>query len=226
MRTSIPSNWPLESLWTDFLAEAFETESFQTLTAFLENARRSKTVFPPHEHVFEAFRWKSPIEVKVVLLGQDPYHGDDQAHGLAFSVPENQKLPPSLKNIFKELKADLDIENRNGDLTAWARQGVLLLNTVLTVEKSNAHSHRGKGWEIFTDYVIQKIGQRKDPIVFLLWGNPAIKKNALIQKHHKVITSTHPSPLSAYRGFFGSHPFSKVNSALQSLGKTPIDWTT
>ncbi|MGB7461213.1 MAG: uracil-DNA glycosylase, partial [Carnobacterium jeotgali] len=172
------------------------------------------------------FEWTPYNEVKVVILGQDPYHGPDQAHGLSFSVLPNVKTPPSLVNIYKELETDLDIPRANhGYLESWAKQGVLLLNTVLTVRKGQAHSHKGKGWEVLTDAVIKKLSEREKPMVFILWGNPSIKKRALIDEtKHVVLTSVHPSPLSAYRGFFGSKPFSKTNEALINLGEEPINW--
>ena len=220
-----PSNWPVESDWTDFLKEELESPQFQSLMEYVATARIDGTVFPPDQDVFNAFR-SCPLNLlKVVILGQDPYHGEGQAHGLAFSVPGNQKLPPSLRNIFKELRDDLGIKNTNGDLTSWARQGILLLNTVLTVNQAAANSHRGQGWEEFTDAVIRKLGERQESLIFVLWGNPAIKKKILIGEHHTVLQSPHPSPLSSYRGFFGSRPFSMINKVLQNAGKTAVDWS-
>lgn len=196
----------------------------QSLFQFVDDARTATTVFPAEADVFNAFRYCSFSDTKVVVLGQDPYHGEGQAHGLSFSVQHDQKLPPSLKNIFKELHQDVGCENVTGDLTRWAKQGVLLLNTVLTVESGKAHSHKNRGWESFTDFVIELVGQRKEPVVFILWGKPAEKKKQFIASHHCVIISPHPSPLSAYRGFFGSKPFSMTNSALKEFGLTAIDW--
>jgi uracil-DNA glycosylase len=177
-------------------------------------------------HIFEALE-KTPYEkVKVVILGQDPYHGMNQAHGLSFSVQPGVKIPPSLKNIYKELADDLGIPPvTHGYLTSWAEQGVLLLNTVLTVREGQAYSHRGKGWEQLTDAIIQKLNEREQPIVFILWGKPAQQKMTMIDtQKHIIIRSVHPSPLSAHRGFFGSKPFSKTNDALIALGETPINW--
>jgi uracil-DNA glycosylase len=164
------------------------------------------------------------MHLAIVILGQDPYHGPGQAHGLSFSVLPGIKLPPSLRNIFKELSSDLGIANESGELTAWAKQGVLLLNTVLTVQSGAANSHRKKGWESFTDLVIEKLGQRSEPMVFVLWGKPAASKKPLIACHHHIIESPHPSPLSAHRGFFGSRPFSQANNFLESVGRSPIRW--
>lgn len=177
-------------------------------------------------HVYEALELTPYEEVKVVILGQDPYHGVNQAHGLSFSVQPGVKTPPSLVNIYKELKNDLGIEPvSHGNLVTWAKQGVLLLNTVLTVREGQAYSHRGKGWEQLTDAIIEKLNERDKPIVFILWGKPAQEKMKMIDKsRHIIITAPHPSPLSAHRGFFGSKPFSKTNDALLALGETPIDW--
>ena len=177
-------------------------------------------------HIWEAFELTPYNKVKVVILGQDPYHGPDQAHGLSFSVQKGVKLPPSLVNIYKELQDDLGIPiAKHGDLTSWAKQGVFLLNTVLTVRSGEANSHRGKGWELLTDAVIRALNEREEPVVFILWGNASIAKKVFIDTtKHVVITSPHPSPLSSYRGFFGSKPFSKTNEALKSFGMEPIDW--
>ena len=177
-------------------------------------------------HIWEAFEWTPYEQVKVVILGQDPYHGPNQAHGLSFSVQPNVKVPPSLVNIYKELADDLGITPVNhGYLKSWAEQGVLLMNTVLTVRGGSANSHRGQGWERLTDAVIKKLNEHEKPLVFILWGNPSIAKKQLIDtEKHVVITSPHPSPLSSYRGFFGSKPFSKANKALVDFGETPIDW--
>jgi uracil-DNA glycosylase len=182
-------------------------------------------IYPKKENLFKAFFLCDVPNVKVVILGQDPYHGPDQAVGLSFSVPPSQKLPPSLQNIFKELESDLKIKNTNGDLTKWAEQGVLLLNSVLTVNAGAPASHRDVGWEIFTDEVIKYLSDEKENIVFVLWGNFAIGKRKLIdEKKHLVVTAPHPSPLSSHRGFFGSRPFSKINEYLKSKNISPIDW--
>ena len=203
-----------------------ESPWFASLQEFVGEQRESQTVYPPADQVFRAFELTSLADTRVVILGQDPYHGPDQAHGLCFSVPETvSKLPPSLKNIYKELAADLDCDiPQHGNLESWARQGVLLLNTVLTVRKSEANSHRKKGWETFTDAVIESVGNRDTPCVFILWGKPAEKKLPLIGAQHSTIISPHPSPLSAHRGFFGSRPFSKTNDALRQFGTETIDW--
>lgn len=214
-------------LWKPFLDQEFEKPYFKNLNQFLNAELNSKTIFPAKEEIFRAFK-KTPLEkVKVVILGQDPYHGPGQAHGLCFSVPKNIKLPPSLKNIFKELSDDLKIPMpESGDLTKWADQGVLLLNTVLTVEAGKAGSHQNQGWEIFTDKMIEVINENCDHVVFILWGSHAQKKSELIdQKKHLIISNVHPSPLSVYRGFFGSKPFSQANEWLESKGITPVDWT-
>ena len=177
-------------------------------------------------HIYEALELTPYEKVKVVILGQDPYHGVNQAHGLSFSVQPGVKIPPSLNNIYKELQSDLGISPvKHGNLVSWAKQGVLLLNTVLTVREGQAYSHRDKGWEILTDKIIEKLNEREKPIVFILWGKPAQEKMKMIDKsRHIILTSAHPSPLSAHRGFLGSKPFSKTNDALMALGETPIDW--
>ena len=178
------------------------------------------------DHIYEALKLTPYHEVKVVILGQDPYHGPHQAHGLSFSVQPGVRIPPSLRNIYKELQSDLGIAPVfHGYLVPWAQQGILLLNTVLTVREGQAYSHRGKGWERLTDTIIEKLNQRDKPVIFVLWGKPAQQKKALIDtKKHIIIESPHPSPLSASRGFFGSKPFSKINQALIALGETPINW--
>ena len=223
-----PKHWPVDSDWNSALAESFDSDWFGSLQEFLDRERESKTVYPPVAEVFRAFELTSLADTRVVILGQDPYHGAGQAHGLCFSVCESiSKLPPSLKNIYKELAADLNCEiPQHGNLESWARQGVLLLNTVLTVRESAANSHRKQGWEKFTDAVIECVGNRPQPCVFILWGKPAEKKLSLIGEHHATIVSPHPSPLSAHRGFFGSCPFSKANQALERFGSKSIDWTT
>ena len=221
-----PKHWPVESDWSPRLQSVFKKSSFQSLQNFLKVERTVCTVFPPAKEVFNAFRLTPFEETKVVILGQDPYHGPDQAHGLSFSVTHDCKIPPSLRNIFRELSQDIGVPApSSGDLSSWARQGVLLLNTVLTVRKGHPNSHRGRGWEAFTDSVIQQLGQQREiKIGFLLWGKPAEKKINLISDCHAVITSPHPSPLSAHRGFFGSRPFSRINQALASAGRTGVRW--
>ena len=212
--------------WYEPLAGEFQEPYFGALRAFLVAERERHTVYPPAKYIFNAFQTTPFQAVRVVILGQDPYHGPNQAHGLSFSVQRGIKLPPSLVNIYKELQDDLGIEPaRHGNLTAWAKQGVFLLNTVLTVRDGEANSHRGKGWELLTDAVIRALNERQEPVVFILWGNASIAKKVFIDTtKHVVITSPHPSPLSSYRGFFGSKPFSKTNEALKSFGVEPIDW--
>ena len=219
-------DWPTDSDWTTRLQASFEAPYFADLISFIEQERASKTVYPQSKDVFNAFRLTSFANTKVVILGQDPYHGPGQAHGLSFSVQAGTKIPPSLKNIYKELVEDLNIPvATTGDLTSWAEQGVLLLNTVLTVRDGEANSHRKQGWEQFTDDVIVALGeQTESKIVFLLWGKPAEKKVKLIGDQHAIITSPHPSPLSAHRGFFGSRPFSRINQTLAESGRTTIRW--
>lgn len=221
----LPPGWPNRSSWTDLLAEQLASPQFQQLTTRIELERRQCDVYPPTAEVFNALRLCSPRNVKVVILGQDPYHGPGQAHGLSFSVRSGIPLPPSLRNIFRELEDDLGIDRgENGDLTSWARQGVLLLNTVLTVRQNEANSHRGLGWEDLTDAIIGHLGQSDRSMVFVLWGRSAGRKRNLIGDQHCVIESAHPSPLSAYRGFFGSRPFSKINEALRKSGLGGFDW--
>lgn len=193
---------------------------------FLKNEYKMQYIHPDMYHIYEAFEWTPFSKVKVVILGQDPYHGPNQAHGLSFSVLPGVAIPPSLRNIYKELYSDLGIKPVNhGYLEKWAKQGVLMLNSVLTVRNGQAFSHQGKGWEKLTDEAIKKLSERPMPVVFILWGAAARKKAALIdRKKNIIIESPHPSPLSANRGFFGSRPFSKTNAALEALGETPIDW--
>lgn len=212
--------------WQRLLADEFEKEYFQDLFKFIDQEYEKTTVYPPKELIFSAFEHTPYEEVKVVILGQDPYHGANQSHGLAFSVQKGVKIPPSLRNMYKELASDLNIPPAShGNLISWADQGVLLLNTVLTVREGEAYSHRKQGWEQFTDRVIEVLNAREEPIIFVLWGKPAQQKAAMIDtQKHVIIQSFHPSPLSASRGFFGSKPFSKVNNALKKLGKEPIDW--
>lgn len=216
----------IHNSWQEILADEFQKPYYQELRQFLKNEYQTQQIHPDMYHIFEALEKTPYEEVKVVILGQDPYHGPNQAHGLSFSVQPGIKVPPSLKNIYKELEADLGISPvSHGYLTSWAEQGVLLLNTVLTVRESQAYSHRGKGWEKLTDEIIQKLNQREKPIVFILWGKPAQQKISMIDTtKHLIISSVHPSPLSAHRGFFGSKPFSQTNQALLQMGETPINW--
>jgi uracil-DNA glycosylase len=213
--------------WRDVLGKEKEKRYFSDLLAFVENERASgKVIFPRNDQVFAALSLTPFDQVKVVILGQDPYHGPNQAHGLCFSVQPGVPAPPSLENIFKELKEDVDFQRpTHGTLTGWAEQGVLLLNAVLTVQASNAGSHAGKGWERFTDRIIAELNDRREGIVFLLWGSYAQKKGSIIDPtRHTVLTAPHPSPLSAHRGFFGCRHFSKANEVLKSQGVAPIDW--
>lgn len=212
--------------WKNILESEFQKDYFLKLESFLDTEYKTETIYPPLENIFNAFNFTSFEKTKVLLLGQDPYHGKNQAHGLSFSVNENIPLPPSLKNIYKELYSDLNINiSKNGNLSNWANQGVLLLNAVLTVREANPNSHKAKGWEKFTDSVIKKLNEREKPLVFLLWGNYARKKVSLIDPNkHIIIEGVHPSPLSANGGFFGSKPFSKVNESLLKLGYKEIDW--
>jgi uracil-DNA glycosylase len=212
--------------WMKLLENQFEMTYYKELREFLIQEYASKTIYPDKYDIYNALNYTAYKDVKVVILGQDPYHGPNQAHGLSFSVKPGIPAPPSLVNIYKELKDDLDcyIPN-NGYLKKWAEQGVLLLNTSLTVRAGEANSHRNKGWEIFTDAIISLLNQREKPVVFILWGSNAISKESLItNKSHYIIKSPHPSPLSAHRGFFGSKPFSKTNDFLKSIGETPVDW--
>ncbi|RQW69703.1 uracil-DNA glycosylase [Halomonas sp. YLB-10] len=217
----------LPDSWERWLGAEFQAPYMQQLKAFLaaEKAAR-KTIYPHSSDWFRAFELTPLDEVRVVILGQDPYHGPGQAHGLCFSVREGVKPPPSLVNIYKELAQDLGVTPVNhGHLEAWARQGVLLLNTSLTVEEGNAGSHRGKGWETFTDRAIETVNAEAPPCVFLLWGSHARQKKALVdQERHLVLESPHPSPLSAHRGFFGNHHFSRANAFLAEHGRSPVDW--
>lgn len=216
----------MQTTWRPILIEETRKPYFKELLHFVAEQRTQVTVFPPEDEVFAALHLTPIEEVKVLILGQDPYHDDGQAHGLCFSVRPGVAIPPSLLNIFKELHSDLECKiPNNGYLTHWAEQGVLLLNTVLTVQAHLANSHQGKGWEQFTDAVISAVNAKRDPVVFVLWGANARSKKALIDtRRHVVIESPHPSPLSAHRGFFGSRPFSRVNAALLKAGKPAIDW--
>lgn len=216
----------IENSWKEVLQQEFDKPYFADLVNFVKSRYKLTTVYPPSSKIFAAFDLCPFDKVKVVILGQDPYHGSSQAHGLSFSVIEGVPKPPSLINIFKELKSDIGSDTPTcGDLTRWAVQGVFLLNAILTVEEAKPASHQGKGWETFTDAVIKLISEKKSDIVFILWGAYAQKKTVLIdQSKHFIIQSAHPSPLSASRGFFGSRPFSKTNAFLQSKGLKCIDW--
>lgn len=216
----------LKNNWNNILNYEFSKEYYINLRKFLVTEYKTKTIYPDMYDIFNALHYTDYPDVKVVILGQDPYHGINQAHGLSFSVKPGIEPPPSLKNIFKELHDDLGFYiPKSGYLKKWADQGVLLLNTVLTVRAGVANSHKGKGWETFTDRIITSLNDSEKPIVFILWGNNAISKEKLItNKKHFILKSVHPSPLSAHRGFFGSKPFSKANSFLTSVGRNPIDW--
>ena len=211
--------------WDIILKDEIKKDYFKELGIFIKNEYKTKTIFPNYENIFDALRFTDYDKVKVVILGQDPYHGLGEAHGLSFSVKENVKMPPSLQNIFKELYSDLGIKRTKSDLTDWAKDGVLLLNSIMTVVKDKPLSHKNRGWEIFTDNIISKLNEREEPVIFLLWGNFARNKKELItNKRHKIIESVHPSPLSASRGFFGSKPFSKINNYLKEMNKEEINW--
>lgn len=212
--------------WGQYLKEEMAQPYYRQLRQFLIGEYSTKQVYPDMYSIFNALHYTSYADTKVLILGQDPYHEPGQAHGLSFSVQHNVPPPPSLVNIFKELETDLGCTvPNNGCLEPWARQGVLLLNTVLTVQAHRANSHRDKGWEIFTDKIISLLNQREKPVAFILWGSPARRKKAMITNpQHFIVESPHPSPLSAYRGFFGSRPFSKVNKFLESVGEEPINW--
>ena len=214
------------SQWDEVLQDAFNASSYTQLREFLKKEYDEQVIYPKMDYIWNAFRQTPYERVKVVILGQDPYHGPGQAHGLSFSVQPGVKIPPSLRNIFKELASDIGCSiPESGSLLGWAEQGVLLMNTVLTVRKGEAHSHRKQGWETFTDEVIRKLSDRDEPIVFILWGRPAQEKKRLIDlTKHVTIESVHPSPLSANRGFFGSRPFSKTNEQLSFWGESEIDW--
>ena len=212
--------------WDIYLKDEFDSDYFKELIKFVNNEYETKTIYPPKNEIFRAFRYTKYENLKVVILGQDPYHGEKEAEGLSFSVSNSVKRPPSLQNIFKELESDLNIKiSNNNSLIPWAKEGVLLLNSVLTVVKDNAASHSKKGWETFTDDVIKVINDKKEPVVFILWGNYARSKKALITNPiHYVIESPHPSPFSARNGFFGSKPFSKANEFLRKNNIKEINW--
>jgi uracil-DNA glycosylase len=212
--------------WKSLLSEQFEQPYWEELQRFVQTERLHDQVFPAHDEVFRALRLTPHADVRAVILGQDPYHGPGQAHGLSFSVRPGVAVPPSLRNIYKELHDDMGIEHPgHGNLEAWARSGVLLLNSVLTVRAHDAGSHRKQGWEILTDRIIEVVSEKSDPVVFILWGNLARSKASLIASHHHIIESPHPSPLSASRGFFGTKPFSRANDALVESRREPIDWS-
>jgi uracil-DNA glycosylase len=219
-------NPQIETSWKEVLGEAFAALSFAQLKAFIIEEKKQYTVFPPGSFIFNAFNLTSFQDVKVVILGQDPYHDFGQAHGLCFSVPDGVPHPKSLSNIFKELHDDLGVSvPASGNLTRWAKQGVFLLNATLTVRAHQAGSHQKRGWEQFTDAVIQQLSQNREGLVFLLWGNYARAKTSIIdQSKHYILETVHPSPLSAHAGFFGSKPFSKTNEILKELGKSEIIW--
>ena len=212
--------------WDIILKDELNKEYFKKLGIFVKNEYKNKICYPQYKDIFNALRYTDYDEVKVVILGQDPYHGENEAHGLSFSVRDDIRRPPSLNNIFKELESDLGIKKTNNDLTNWAKQGVLLLNSIMSVVKDSPLSHKEKGWEIFTDDIIRLLNKRDEPMVFILWGGYARSKKKLItNKNHYIIESVHPSPLSAYNGFFGSKPFSKTNNFLIAKNISPIDWS-
>lgn len=213
--------------WDEVLAEEYQKEYFKKIILYINKAYKERPIFPPKNYILRALSLTDYDNVKVVILGQDPYHGVGEANGLAFSVNNGVKLPPSLKNIYKELKDDLNIEISNkGDLTCWAKEGVLLLNSVLTVEKDRPASHKNLGWQNFTDAIIKKVNDKEQPVVFILWGNFARSKKSLITNpKHLILESTHPSPFSSNNGFFGSRPFSKTNNFLRKNNTKEIDFT-
>ena len=213
--------------WDEILKDITETKEFYNTMVLAKKEYQTKTVFPPRDHIFEALKLTSYANTKVVIVGQDPYHGTGEAHGLSFSVKKGVRVPPSLQNIYKEIHDDLGIVEPAGigDLTKWAKEGVLLLNSILTVEKDKAGSHSSLGWEFFTDNIIKKLNEKETPVVFILWGSFArSKKFYITNPKHCIIESTHPSPFSARNGFFGSKPFSKTNDFLKEHGLEPIDW--
>ena len=213
--------------WDEKLKIIKHSEDFKKFYKIIEHKKKKKTIFPPQNYIFNALKLTPFSNTKVVIVGQDPYHGEGEAHGLSFSVQEGVKIPPSLQNIYKELESDLGIKpSLKGDLTKWAREGVLLLNSVLTVEKDKPASHRHLGWELLTDYIIKVLNTKEEPVVFILWGNFAKEKAKLITNpKHFIITSPHPSPFSARNGFFGSRPFSRTNNFLKNHHLKEIDWS-
>lgn len=213
--------------WDSILKEDFESENYQNLRKFLAQEYRTRVIYPDMHDIFNALKYTPYENVKAVILGQDPYHGAGQAHGMCFSVKPDVPAPPSLVNIFKEIETDIGVKNKSSYLVPWAKQGVLLLNTVLTVREGQPNSHKGKGWEVLTDSIIRKLNARKEPIVFMLWGGNARSKKSLItSSQHLILECPHPSPLSAYAGFFGCKHFSKCNAFLKAHGEEPIDWRT
>ncbi len=216
----------LGNSWDKLLAKEFSKDYYQELRKKLAAEYKTRTIYPAMDNIFNALKYTSYEDVKVMILGQDPYHGQGQAHGLCFSVQKGVDKPPSLKNMFKELVSDLGIAPpSHGCLTDWAKQGILLLNTVLTVREGEPNSHKKLGWTFFTDRIIELLNERPDPVIFVLWGRNALEKLPLITNtHHYVLSAAHPSPLSASRGFFGCKHYSKINEILTSMGKTPIDW--
>lgn len=212
--------------WQPMLADTLKEPYMQVLADFLSHERSQYSIYPSYKDVFSALEFTAFEDVRVLILGQDPYHGEGQAHGLSFSVQDGVAIPPSLRNIFKELEADLGYSApESGFLKAWAEQGILMLNAVLTVRKGEANSHKNKGWETFTDFIIEQLNKKEEAVIFVLWGNYAQKKAKLIdESKHYIICSAHPSPLSAFNGFFGSKPFSKINELLAQMGHEPIDW--
>jgi len=227
MRARVPRFWRMiiPESWRDVLRNETSQAYFAQLSEFVARERNEFNVFPSEDNVFTALQLTAPHDVRVVIVGQDPYHGAGQAHGLSFSVQHGTRIPPSLRNIYAELHTDLDVPLlTNGNLEAWAKQGVLMLNTSLTVREGEAGSHAGYGWETFTDAIISYLGSQSQHIVFMLWGAHAGKKASLVNPQHTVITSVHPSPLSAHRGFFGSRPFSQANAALARYGQGAINW--
>lgn len=211
--------------WDVILESEMKKDYFKKLGILVKDEYNKKIIYPEYKNIFNALRYTDYDKVKVVILGQDPYHGENEAHGLSFSVREGVKMPPSLLNIFKELESDLGIKRTKTDLTDWAENGVLLLNSIMTVVKDSPLSHKDKGWEIFTDRLIELLGEREEPLVFIFWGSYARSKKVLIKnKKHLIIESVHPSPLSAHRGFFGSKPFSKTNEFLSKNNIEPINW--
>ncbi|WP_332692208.1 uracil-DNA glycosylase [Halalkalibacter lacteus] len=217
----------LSNDWNGVIGVEFEKAYFKKLETFLHTEYEQSIVYPPKDDILNALTYTSYANTKVVILGQDPYHGPNQAQGLSFSVNRTEKIPPSLKNIYKELRTDLDCDiPSHGSLLSWAKQGVLLLNTVLSVRQGEPASHKRQGWESFTDAIIKALNERSEPVIFVLWGKQAQEKKKLITNNqHAIIESPHPSPFSANRGFFGSRPFSKINQLLKSNGKDPISWS-
>jgi len=217
---------PLHNDWAQLLEPTFQSHMYQNLQEFLKQEYTEKRIHPDMQDIFNALHYTSYRDAKIVILGQDPYHGPGQAHGFSFSVQPGVKVPPSLRNIYKELHYDVRMEvPEHGNLLHWAKQGVVLLNTVLTVREKNAHSHKGIGWEVFTDEVIRLLNEREEPLVFMLWGKHAQQKRSMLdESKHLILTSPHPSPFSAHKGFFGSRHFSKANTFLESKGYEPIEW--